>query len=104
MSVLLNSPRTDLLSYSEAGAPVVVHDLSVETGQEPAGLNAAHAVPVASTAGAEPLDRQAAALALALAERITGERLTEEWLLDTNHVRLLVSTGERRGSVAGEAG
>ncbi|MEV1204027.1 DUF6461 domain-containing protein [Microbispora rosea] len=59
-------------------------------------------MPVASTAGDEPLDRQAAALALA--ERITGERLTEEWLLDTNHVRLLVSTGERRGSLAGEAG
>ncbi|MBD3144857.1 DUF6461 domain-containing protein [Microbispora bryophytorum] len=90
VSVLLNGPRTDLLSYSEAGAPVVVHDLGVETRQEPAGLNAAHAVPVASTAGDEPLDRQAAALALA--ERITGERLTEEWLLDTNHVRLLVAS------------
>lgn len=91
VSVLLNGPGADLLSYAAAGAPIVVHDLSATSGEEPAALPVADAASIMAVAGDnDRLARQAAALVLA--ERVTGERLTEEWLLDTGHVRLLITS------------
>lgn len=91
VSVLLNGPNTDLLFYTAAGAPTIVCDLGAGSSGELAALPVADAASIMATAGDDDrLARQAAALILA--ERITGERLTEEWLLDTGHVRLLVTS------------
>ncbi|GAA2884021.1 hypothetical protein GCM10010517_47300 [Streptosporangium fragile] len=91
VSVLLNGPNADLLSYAAAGAPVIAHNLGAESGEDLAALPIADAASIMVAAGDnDRLARQAAALVLA--ERITGERLTEEWLLDTSHIRLLVAS------------
>ncbi|MEV6868607.1 DUF6461 domain-containing protein [Streptosporangium subroseum] len=91
VSILLNGPNIDLLSYATAGAPAIVHDLGAESGEELTVLPVTDAASIMAAAGdGDRLARQAAALVLI--ERITGERLTEEWLLDADHVRLLVSS------------
>ncbi|MFI7055017.1 DUF6461 domain-containing protein [Streptosporangium canum] len=91
VSVLLNGPDIDLLSYAATGAPAIICDLGAEPSKKLAALPVADAASIMAAAGDDDrLARQAAALVLV--ERITGERLTEEWLLDTGHVRLLVTS------------
>ncbi|NRQ31828.1 hypothetical protein HII36_08240 [Nonomuraea sp. NN258] len=93
VSVLLGGGRGDLLSYAAGGEVVAVRTTAVPftgPGLLPGDADAIiDAVPAEPAEVEDPVTSRAAVLLAA--ERITGVRLTEAWLLDDGLTRLLVA-------------